>query len=68
MPPKSVKQEDKPVLKFKGSNEDERSVNSIIFDRLTNILERFGKDFTGTETQTIRYVMFERVQEEEKTE
>lgn len=68
MPVKQAKVDEKSTLKFKGNNEDERNVNSVVFDRLTNILERFGKDFTKTELQTIQYVMFERVQDEEKPE
>lgn len=57
---KQMKNEEKPGLVFKGSNEEERNMNALIFDRLSNIMERFGKDLTNSEIRTIQYVMVER--------
>lgn len=57
---KQTKNEEKPGLVFKGSNEEERNMNALIFDRLSNIMERFGKDLTNSEIRTIQYVMVER--------
>ncbi len=60
MAAKQLKTEEKPGLTFKGSTEEERSMNALIFDRLSNIMERFGKDLTNQEIRTIQYVMIER--------
>lgn len=52
--------ESAPIL-YVGATEEERTTNAIIFDRLTNILERFGESYTPSERNTLQFVMRERI-------
>jgi hypothetical protein len=64
--PETVQEEERPRrIIYLGKTEEERRVQSLIYDRLQNILERFGQSFTVAEAQTIQYVQRERVAFEE---
>jgi hypothetical protein len=59
------KQEAAKPLRFIGNTEEARRIQSLVYDRLSSIMERFGQSLTVTEARTLQYVMSERIVEDE---
>jgi hypothetical protein len=52
-------------LRFVGDSEEARRIQSLVYDRLSSIMERFGQSLTTTEARTLQYVMSERIVEDD---
>lgn len=50
---------------FSGETENERRINALLYDRMANIMERFGQQLTPTEQRTIQYLMMNLYAKEE---
>lgn len=59
------KQEAAKPLRFIGNTEEARRIQSLVYDRLSSIMERFGQNLTTTEARTLQYVMSERIIEDD---
>jgi hypothetical protein len=59
--PAAPKPEAAKPLRFVGDTEEARRIQSLVYDRLSSVMERFGQNLTTTEARTLQYVMSERI-------